>query len=255
MDAKTKDAVNRLEDLMKEAKRLSKTDSLFARETVSGWLNEALFEVTDICGSESTFLYSIKSAFETAAGDLDAEDERYRKGLKGAMNTLDSLVNLLEKHGIQKVRAVTDMGEATSSNIFISHGPREDTTGKIADYVGSLGLNPVLVKDSASGGAGVDRLVKEKMKETSSMIVVLTKDARNEMGEWIPAGNVSHEVGLAEEILHGRIIYLVEEGCTLPSNYRNKRWQSFSSETIIEDTCYYINKELLSFGNLGGVRS
>jgi hypothetical protein len=58
---------------------------------------------------------------------------------------------------------------------------------------------------------------------------------------------VLHEIGLAQEKLGNRIIYLKEDGCIFPSNVSPKIWENFS-QTNMEQAFIKVAKELRAFG-------
>jgi len=65
-----------------------------------------------------------------------------------------------------------------------------------------------------------------------------------------PRLNVIHEIGLAQEKLGGRVIYLKEKGCDFPSNIAPKVWENFTQDNM-ENAFAKVVKELRAFGVIG----
>jgi predicted nucleotide-binding protein len=132
--------------------------------------------------------------------------------------------------------------------VFISHGPAGAALSKTQDFLRDLGFEPVVAEREPSGGSAVDDHVQSQMDKCGSAIILATCDDR--MGDhYQPKGNVTHEVGLAEKMYDGRIIYLLERGCQFPSNIAVKVWGNFTRDNM-EEAFGRIARELRGFGFL-----
>ncbi len=107
------------------------------------------------------------------------------------------------------------------------------------------GLTPVIMKHEPSQGKAVDDLVEQHMASCLCMIALATRDDQVE-GRFQPRPNVIHEIGLAQEKLNERIVYLKEEGCDFPSNISPKVWENFTQDNM-EDAFTKVVKELRAF--------
>ncbi len=175
-----------------------------------------------------------------------------RKGV-----SLDNAI--LELEGIIAILSEKDPAEditigvisSQEKRIFISHGRETKALDKICRYLRGLGLYPAVVKNEPSLGKALDDLVEAQMDSCVCVIVLATADDRikseKEQEFWQPRPNVIHEIGLAQEKLKNKIIYLKEETCNFPSNISPKVWENFSQDNM--ETAYLkIAKELKAFG-------
>ncbi len=114
---------------------------------------------------------------------------------------------------------------------------------------GGLGITPIIVKNKPSKGKAVDDLVKEQMDTCMAVIILATKDdkVKTEKEEYYqPRPNVIHEIGLAQEKVKDKIIYLKQEGCIFPSNISPKVWENFTQGNM-ENAFSKVAKELRAF--------
>ena len=116
------------------------------------------------------------------------------------------------------------------------------------NYLSNIPLEPVIVIREASQGMSVDDLVDKKLSECDCAIILATAD--DPVGDRKqPRPNVIHEIGLAQEKLQNKVVYLKEESCEFPSNIRPKVWENFTQENM-ETAFEKISKELHAFGLL-----
>lgn len=170
--------------------------------------------------------------------------EAYLAGLDLAEGILLSAIEQLHKHGVDEV--LTDSRKKSGAKrIFISHGTQTIALTKVERFVRALGLEPVIVIRGASKGLSVDDLVDQKLDESDCAIILATAD--DIVGECKqPRPNVIHEIGLAQEKLQNKIVYLKEVGCEFPSNVGPKVWENFTQENM-EAAFEKISKELRAF--------
>jgi predicted nucleotide-binding protein len=166
---------------------------------------------------------------------------------------------LLELEGIIAILEQEDPGKeiiggyisSQEKRVFISHGNETQALIKIERFLRGLGITPVIVKHEPSLGKSLDDLVEEQMDTCVAVIIQATKDdkIKNEKGEeyFQPRPNVIHEIGLAQEKVKEKIIYLKEEGCKFPSNIAPKVWENFTLDNM-ENAFIKVGKELKAFG-------
>jgi hypothetical protein len=131
---------------------------------------------------------------------------------------------------------------------FIAHGGSSDSLRKLTEFLRALGVNPLVVEDQASEDRSANENVEHYLRQADCAIVLATKgDIDGKTGNFLPRGNVLVEAGRFQERFEGRIIYLLEEGATLPSNIREKVWESFTQNNM-ERAFIKIAKELRAFG-------
>ncbi len=169
--------------------------------------------------------------------------------LKNALLELEGIIVVLETKDPEEEIKIQS-AETQNKRIFISHGRKNKALEKVKNFLISLNLEPVIVEEKPSEGKSVDDLVEERMKSCSAVIILATKDDKIEKRKRIyyqPRQNVIHEIGLAQQILVNRIIYLKEKGCEFPSNINPKVWENFTRNNM-ENAFIKINKELKAFG-------
>jgi|GEM_PF-3287138 len=186
---------------------------------------------------------------DTLAFERDTEakhQQAYIDNLVLAKGILMSAIDQLKEKGILYLEKEKGYRTAPSEkSIFISHGKHSDALDKIERFIRSSGFNPIIVKREASEGKAVDDLVEEKMDQCLCAIVLATCDDKVE-DYYQPRPNVVHEIGLAQEKLKNKVIYLKEEGCKFSSNIGPKIWEDFTQENM-EKAFEKINKELRAF--------
>jgi len=171
--------------------------------------------------------------------------EAYLDGLEQAEGILRSARDQLVTHGADDVLRGRRTQQRTSTNVFISHGTESLALTKVERFIRTVGLNPLIVVRGPSKGMAVDDLVDSQLKDCACAIILATADDQVG-GRKQPRPNVIHEIGLAQEVLKGRLIYLKESGCEFPSNVSPKVWENFTQENM-EAAFEKIIKELRAF--------
>jgi predicted nucleotide-binding protein len=196
--------------------------------------------------------YRYIGTFLTNRWEFEAErarrrQEAYLAGLDLAEGVLRSALEQLREHGIDKLQAESQLRHP-ESKLFISHGKETPALAKVERFVRALGLDPVIVAKGPSEGLSVDELVEKRMRDCNCVLILATADDQVEDRKQ-PRPNVLHEIGLAQQLVETRIIYLKEVGCEFPSNVKPKVWENFTQENM-EAAFEKIIKELRSFGLL-----
>lgn len=175
--------------------------------------------------------------------------EGYLRGLQIAEGLLSAALDQLQTYGLTEVRRQQGVQIAAfNRKVFIAHGKPTAALDKLERFVRSLGFEPVIVKHEPSGGKALDDLVEQKLGECICAIIFATADDKVEGEEYFqPRLNVIHEVGLAQEKLQDKVIYLKEVNCQFPSNVSPKVWESFTQDNM-EKAFEKIVKELRGFG-------
>jgi len=170
--------------------------------------------------------------------------------LSNALLELEGIIGILEGED-QEREIIAGRISREDKRVFISHGGETKALVKIERFLRGLGITPVIVKHEPSLGKSLDDLIEEQMDTCVGVIILATKDdkIRDERGEeyFQPRPNVIHEIGLAQEKVKERIIYLKEEGCKFPSNIAPKVWENFTQDNM-EDAFIKVGKELKAFG-------
>lgn len=223
------------------------------------WVQNTSFALGRLLGSRSALYHSFVNLNFHAAGsfvlsgwDIEKEKrqlhlEAYRKDLGIARGILQSAIDQLKKVGLDQLRKESGYRIAAGAHkVFLAHGTHTPALDRIERYLRSSGFEPVIVSRLPSEGQAIDDLVEQRMSECSCAIILATKD--DQVGDkWQPRPNVMHEIGLAQEKLDDRVIYLKESGCKFPSNVGPKVWESFSQDDLAP-AFEKISRELHGFG-------
>ncbi len=144
----------------------------------------------------------------------------------------------------EKPAAVTEL----PPKAFISHGKESVALTKLEEFLRTLGVEPLIVKEQPS----LDKTVNDKVNyylNQADFVVVLATGEDEIDGKLHPRQNVIHEIGLAQKTHKGNIIYLLEEGAVFPSNISPKVWERFKQRNMINAfSC--IVRELRAYGML-----
>lgn len=136
--------------------------------------------------------------------------------------------------------------QVEGKKIFISHGRNTKPLSVVLEFVQALGLQPIVAEREASEGRSVHETVRELVHACDCAIVIAT--AEHQVGQtWRTSENVVNEVGLAQEALQDRVIYLKEDKVQLPSNFREKVYETFTQQSM-DKALIKIAKELRAFG-------
>ena len=257
MDKKTKNAIKEIEGFIKEIPLLKQAAQPFSGNHVR-WLQSCGITLGRIFGAGSVIADNFSNIDFRFSGqivapfhNLEKEKEKkhkaaYLRGLEIADGILNSAIDQLRSVGLKELRHLTgDFITAKNKNIFISHGKETKALDKVERFVRTLGFLPIIVKRGASKGMALDDLVEEGIRDSICAIILATADDKVE-DYYQPRPNVIHEIGLTQERLNNRIIYLKEKSCKFPSNVAPKVWESFSQDNM-EEALEKIIKELKSF--------
>jgi len=138
--------------------------------------------------------------------------------------------------------------------VFISHGKESAALWKLKEFIETLGIEPLIVKKQASLDKDLPDKVNLYLNQADFVIILATGDdivRDKKTGTTIkqPRQNVIHEIGLAQKTHSGRIIYLLEDGASFPSNIRPRVWESFKQRNMM-DAFLGIVRELRAYGIL-----
>lgn len=257
MDANSTKAITELTQLISAIDRLmvgapydaGHTRWLFnARSTMNRWLGAQ----SELTRSFSSLDYrtpggTLISGYDPIHAAKEQRIESYREQLQTAKGVLQSAVDQLTEFGLNEMRAGTGLSVASDNkNVLVSHGGKPPMLAKVERIVRVLGFNPIVVEQEPSSGMAVDDLVREQMRSCICAIILATRDDENPTSRY-PRPNVVHEIGLAQEILKDKVIYLKEDGLDFPSNVAPKVWEPFTNENP-DPVWDKIVRELRGFG-------
>ena len=171
---------------------------------------------------------------------------------------VDSIIQKYENLGIGVGQSTGVSPEAVfrevPPKVFISHGKKSVALRKLKEFVETLGIEALIVKQQASLDKDSPDKVSLYLNQADFVIILATgddtvKDKKTGAELIQPRQNVIHEIGLAQNTHPGRIIYLLEEGADFPSNIRPRVWGSFKQRNMME-AFLGIVRELRAYGML-----
>ena len=119
----------------------------------------------------------------------------------------------------------------------------------VQDFLGALGLGPVVVRDRPNLNLSVNEKVRFYMALCTGAVALATVEDETIANEQRTRPNVENEIGMLQAApnIGSRIIYLKEPNVTFASNYQEKVWIPFTKERV-QDSFINIAKELRAFG-------
>jgi predicted nucleotide-binding protein len=176
-------------------------------------------------------------------------DEVYQEDYLGRLEDYETaLQSIIEKYKLLGSDTKPSTVTETPPKAFISHGKKSVALNKLKEFLGALGIEPLVVKEQASLDKTLDDKVSYYLSQADFVIILATGDDKIE-GKLHPRQNVIHEVGLAQNTHSGKIIYLLEEGTEFPSNISPKVWEPFKQRNMM-DAFLHIARELRAYGML-----
>ena len=182
--------------------------------------------------------------------------ERYQEEIEMREIAIKKILQKYEILGIEEEAPISiapeEVFKLVPPKAFISHGHGGGALLKLEKFIRELGVEPIIVKDQPNADRTVDGKVTDYLNEADFVIIFATgddvikgkdKDIRQ------PRQNVIHEIGLAQKIHPGKIIYLLEERAEFPSNIKPKVYESFARQSL-DDSFTAIVREMRNWGFL-----
>ncbi len=176
---------------------------------------------------------------------------RFEQELPNVEKTLENIIWQLETFGTPYIPSKE---EVISPKAFIAHGPKSKPLEKLCRFLTTLGVQPTVIEEEPSEGRSIDQQIEIYLGQTDCAIVLGTADDKElKDGKLYPRRNVCIEIGRFQEKFPHRIIYLLEEDASLPSNVSEKIHERFSQESM-EEAFVKVIRELKAFGILKAVK-
>lgn len=174
-------------------------------------------------------------------------ERRFEEALPNVEKTLENIIWQLRTFGTPYVSSEE---EGVSPKTFIAHGPKLKPLEKLCRFLIALGVQPLVIEEEPSEGRSPDQQVEIYLEQADCAIVFGTADDEElKDGKLYPRRNVCIEIGRFQERFPSRIIYLLEEGASLPSNVSDKIYERFTQESM-EEAFVKVVRELKAFGLL-----
>jgi predicted nucleotide-binding protein len=128
------------------------------------------------------------------------------------------------------------LNNAEPPKAFIAHGGKSGVMDKLRDFIGSLGIEPIIVELSASKGMSVDDKVNKYIKDADCGIVLATRggivDTTGKKPKQHPRLNVIDELERLRAVFPEKTILLLEKGVDLPSNLSGLTREEFARQSM-----------------------
>jgi predicted nucleotide-binding protein len=175
------------------------------------------------------------------------EDVKQKDYIKNIANLEKALLTILTKY---EALGKEDSNVKESPKVFIAHGGETEARNKVHDYLMALGVQPLIIEEESVAGLTVNQQVEQYLNEADCAVILGTADDKELMdGKLNPRRNEYIEIGKLQEKFPDRIIYLVEEGTSFPSDISEILCTRFTRDNM-ENAFVSIAIEFRAFGIL-----
>ena len=168
--------------------------------------------------------------------------------LDKAIDIVNMTIGQLESAKPSEAELVTMAPRADTPKAFIAHGPPTEALNKLCEFLDAVGVKPLVIERLPSEGRSINENVEHYLGQADCGIVLATKDDLVD-GRFQPRGNVNIEIGRFQERFGGKVIFLIEEDATFPTNVEEKVWKRFS-QSCMDGAFLKVVRELRAFGLL-----
>ena len=197
-----------------------------------------------------------KDVFQYAFETIDILDYAHKlDAIDKSISLVNKAIGRLEKEAKSwriNPPKVIQKDKNLKPKAFISHSGYSQALTELRDYLDELDIEKLIVVRKPNLDRELNIKVRDYLDEADFVIVLATGDSTDRNGNFIPGGNVLHEIGLAQDNpkFHGKIIYLLEQGVEFPSNIKPKTYIRFNRENI-DYKFGDIVKEIKAMGYIG----
>jgi predicted nucleotide-binding protein len=138
--------------------------------------------------------------------------------------------------------------------VFVAHGGKSEARDKLYRFLTALGITPLVIEEEPKEGRSVNEQVEYYSEQAHCAVVLGTADDKElKDGKLYPRRNVHIEIGRFQEKFPNRIIFLLEEGASFPSDISEKLYTRFTQESM-DEAFIAVATELKAFGMLKVVK-
>jgi hypothetical protein len=143
--------------------------------------------------------------------------------------------------------------EIAARPIFIAHGKDKTPVEQLKNILSRFNIPSLVAEEEASEDRSANQQVDWCLENADCAIILGTADDKDlKDGKLYPRRNVHIEIGRVQERLPGKVIYLLEEGASFPSDITEKIHERFTEENM-EEAFLKVAKELKAFGIIRAV--
>lgn len=141
-----------------------------------------------------------------------------------------------------------------SPKAFIAHGGKSESRDKLLRFLTALSVIPLIIEEEPKEGRSVNEQVEYYSEQADCAIILGTADDKElKDGKLYPRRNVYIEIGRFQEKFPKRIIYLLEEGASFPSDISEKLYTPFTKESM-DEAFITVARELRVFNILKAIK-
>jgi len=214
----------------------------------SKWKAETTYIIRQNYFDNSRELIKFEEVSNISSWDHKNGTETYfansrRKMMLRSAAEIEAILSTIKKFGMPEMQEAQ-----VPPKVFIAHGGQTKALDKILTFLEILGLVARVAEEEPSEDRSVNEQVNWCLSNADCAIVLGTADDKDlKDGKLYPRRNVHIEIGRIQERLPGKVIYLLEEGASFPSNIGEKVYERFTKDNM-EAAFLKIAKELRAFG-------
>ena len=177
--------------------------------------------------------------------------KHYQDEITSYETALKSIIQKYETLGIEEKATIT---AELPPKAFIVHGGKSEARDKLYRFLTALGVKPLIIDEEPREGRSVNEQVEYYSEQADCAIILGTADDKQlKDGKLYPRRNVYIEIGRFQERFSNRIIYLLEEGASFPSDISEKLYTRFTQESM-DEAFITVARELTTFGILKAIK-
>jgi predicted nucleotide-binding protein len=211
-------------------------------------IKDILLQVFGDASNELKAYYAATYWTSATVGDQEYRQSESRRRFGEMLVQVEAWLNALILR-VERFGAPATAKELPSSQtpaVFIAHGRPSRALDRLREFVEALGCRPIIAEKMPSEDRSVDQNVDYWMGKSHCAVVLATGDDIIE-GKIFARPNVHIEIGRFQERFRGRVVYLVEQRLTLPSNIAEKVHERFTRENLTA-AFTKVARELRAFG-------
>jgi len=202
-----------------------------------------------VFGEDSSEYKDFKNAFlHVSTGDSQRE---YGTDLKMRET---AILSIIKKHEILGIEEKPASMAGSPPKTFIAHGGKSEAREKLYRFLIALNVTPLVIEEEPREGRSINEQVDYYSEQADCTIILGTADDKElKDGKLYPRRNAYIEIGRFQEKFPNKIIYLLEEGASFPSNISEKLYTHFTQESM-DEAFITMARELTAFGMLQALK-
>ena len=122
--------------------------------------------------------------------------------------------------------------DTSVAQIFISHGKFSPVFEKLEQFIRAIGCIPIYDTSETTQGQTINTHVNNLISQADFYVILATCETTNDKGIKLPNHNVIIEYDRLVQLKVNKIIILLEEGCKMPSMFRDVIYSTFNNNCM-----------------------